>query len=331
MVGNIPGRLKSVARFGLAGDRKVVEPANRSRVGLKHIYTGNSGSKRIRQALEGAVPCHIGRFGTTELRTVQHFIDTASTSTCEFPEHVARKMKSLSGFFPTDDNSLVRFSSEFIEACSTLNILAVRWEAFESKSADCDAEGLIRMSPQATPVGIDSISVPFLFEEPWTRALEDKDVLVVHPFVDSIQRGYKMRENIFPRGKELPNFNLKTLEAVQSIGTESNTGFESWFHALEHMQQEISEVNFDIAIIGAGAYGHFLASFCSAIGKVGVHLGGATQTLFGISGQRWMDPRSPDYLNDKIDANWIFPMSSEVPCGAELVEGGCYWWSPDGS
>ena len=40
--------------------------------------------------------------------------------------------------------------------------------------------------------------------------------------------------------------------------------------------------NFDIALIGCGAYGFPLAAFVKGIGKKAVHIGGPLQLFFGI-------------------------------------------------
>lgn len=75
------------------------------------------------------------------------------------------------------------------------------------------------------------------------------------------------------------------IRAVQSLG--GNSQFKDWFEALEYMKTEIDKVDYDICLIGAGAYGFPLAAHVKRQGKQGVHLGGALQLLFGIKGKRW--------------------------------------------
>jgi hypothetical protein len=58
------------------------------------------------------------------------------------------------------------------------------------------------------------------------------------------------------------------------------------------------------------------------LGKKGIHLGGATQILFGIRGKRWDDdPFFQKLFNDY----WVRPHPTEVPGNFQVVEGGCYW------
>jgi hypothetical protein len=53
----------------------------------------------------------------------------------------------------------------------------------------------------------------------------------------------------------LPKFkSFETIRAMQTIaGTDSN--FTDWFEALNAMKAEMDKKDFDIAIIGCGAYG----------------------------------------------------------------------------
>ena len=58
------------------------------------------------------------------------------------------------------------------------------------------------------------------------------------------------------------------------------------------------------------------------MGKAGIHLGGATQILFGIKGQRWRDIKE---FQPFFNEHWTDPIESEKPEKRNLVEGACYW------
>ena len=93
---------------------------------------------------------------------------------------------------------------------------------------------------------------------------------------------------------------------------------------LEEYKTEISKIDFDIAVIGAGAYGIFIAHYCKQIGKQAVHLGGVTQLLFGITGKRW-EIEQPYVVENVLNEHWVRPDVSEQPKGVKQVEGGFYW------
>ena len=64
---------------------------------------------------------------------------------------------------------------------------------------------------------------------------------------------------------------------------------KDWIKALEYMKHEISLIDFEIAILGCGAYGLPLSVHIKDMGRQALHLGGTTQLLFGIMGSRWSD------------------------------------------
>jgi hypothetical protein len=163
---------------------------------------------------------------------------------------------------------------------------------------------------------------PFFVRVPWTSALKGKTVLVVHPFADTIESQYRQhRTDIFPNTEILPEFELKTVKAVQSIAG-TKVPFENWFDALHHMEDQIAWADFDVAVIGCGAYGFPLAAHVKRLGKIAVHLGGETQCLFGIRGARWdVNPGFMPLINDA----WVRPSAKERPEGHLSIEDGCYW------
>jgi hypothetical protein len=122
----------------------------------------------------------------------------------------------------------------------------------------------------------------------------------------------------------LPEFELKTLKAVQTIAGEKDERFSTWFEALEYMFEETMKIDFDIAIIGCGAYGMPLAAKLKKTGKQAIHLGGETQLLFGIKG-KWWEENYPSKIASCFNEYWGYPADSEKPKNAGTVEMGCYW------
>ena len=77
-----------------------------------------------------------------------------------------------------------------------------------------------------------------------------------------------------------------------------------------------------VGLFGCGAYGMPLAAYCKEIGKKAVHLGGATQLLFGIKGKRW---DCYDYISSLYNEYWVRPSEQEKPKNANKIESACYW------
>jgi hypothetical protein len=91
-----------------------------------------------------------------------------------------------------------------------------------------------------------------------------------------------------------------------------------WFDGLEELKKAMTQQEFDVAIIGAGAWSLPLAAHAKRLGKIGLHLGGTLNLLFGIRGGRF-DERG--CYND----HWIRPVDSERPGNFDLMENGAYW------
>ena len=218
------------------------------------------------------------------------------------------------GFFPVDDENLLRFANFYSEQIKKTDLIGI-WGFVPGETFLIN-----KYCPKAIkfdPTGLE----PYYFENPWSEVLTGKKVLVIHPFAKSIRQQYLKRESLFENKRVLPAFELINLQAVQSIGG-NETGFKTWFDALAWMQQEIDKLDFDIAIIGAGSYGLPLSAYVKEKGKIAIHIGGATQLLFGVKGKRW---ETHPVISKLFNEHWIRPSVEEFVPQATKLEDACYW------
>lgn len=272
-------------------------------------------------------PLMCAKFGTTELGVicayeVEHnyslkscLDDILHGRISVYNKNIINGLCRLSGFFPNDLSLGEKFYELALADMKEIDILAsyIYGEKYIDKYLNC------------VKVDLDGYYAPFMWKNPWTKYLKGKKVLVVHPFVDSIRHQYENnREKLFDDPDVLPEFaELLTVKAVQTIADQKDSRFETWFDALQYMKDEISKLDFDIALIGCGAYGMSLAAHVKRMGKQAVHLAGWTQMLFGVYGERWV--RDQSQYSKYINQYWIRPLESEKPEGANMVENGCYW------
>ncbi len=269
-----------------------------------------------------------GRFGFVEYQCVQAFLEMrkhASQSVWEnakaawngeamhWDTATKEAMGRNAGFFPVTDSLLDRFAERMLQDSAQLDVIGI-WGTMKAERAFYTS-----YCQSAKWTDLPNLE-PYFHAEPWSMALEGKKVLVIHPFEASIQQNYQHRKVLFPF-PILPDFELKTLKAVQSIA-HKKTGFATWFDALDHMCEQIDTISYDLAIIGAGAYGLPLAAHMKRSGKQAVHLGGATQILFGIRGRRW---DTHPIISSFFNAHWTRPSEKETPEGFAKIENGCYW------
>ena len=272
-------------------------------------------------------PLMCAKFGTTELGVVcayeikhryplkAYLDDFLHGRVSVYHKNILDGLCRLSGFFPNKLQLGEKFYNLVLDDMREIDVLAsyIYEEKYINKYLNC------------VKVDLDGYYAPFMWQNPWTKYLKGKKVLVVHPFVDSIRYQYEHnRDKLFDNSDVLPEFKeLLTVKAVQTISDQQDERFDTWFDALQFMKDEISKLDFDIALIGCGAYGMCLAAHVKRMGKQAVHLAGWTQMLFGVYGERWIkdQPQYSKYINEY----WIRPLESEKPKGAEKVENGCYW------
>ena len=76
----------------------------------------------------------------------------------------------------------------------------------------------------------------YVYEELWMLVFVGRCVLVVYLFVESIERQFPLRRELFAGKPVLPDFELLTLKAVQSIAG-THVDYPDWFAALQSMQE----------------------------------------------------------------------------------------------
>lgn len=289
-------------------------------------------SEMIYNLLASDKPCMIARFGANELNAVVNYLGVNGEhhSILKFiigeqPEWWWNKgimycMQNNAGFFPATPQNMQRFGEMMIEDSKEVDLLG-SWlkEEFHLK-AFMPSEQRVRLL----------LLEPFWSQNPWSRILEGKRVLVIHPFAEIIEQQYKKRNLLFNDRRILPSFKLMTIKAVQSLG--GSTQFYDWFEALNWMKTKMDQIDYDICLLGCGAYGFPLAAHAKRKGKKAIHLGGSLQLLFGIRGKRWENPnygsltlkRTGAYV-ELINEYWCRPNNSDKPINANKIEGGCYW------
>ena len=280
----------------------------------KVILSDGKGNAKIADMIRKESHFMVARFGDVELRTIVYYMMRKLRLKKRYPQYIRTAICMNAGFFPDDENEIDKFGELMLQSISQCDVLAVWFNLMEGYIFKTFGPA------DKTFISLDELE-PFLYDEPWSKYLEGKRVLVIHPFSESIERQYANKEKLFTNKCVLPSFQLFTIKAVQSIGGKSEL-YNSWFDALEYMYQEAMKIDFDIAIIGCGAYGFPLAAKIKEHGKTAIHMGGVTQFLFGIKGGRW-DSR-PEYSKFYNDY-WIRPSDLEKPKDADKVENACYW------
>ena len=245
----------------------------------KRVLDINEANAYISKLIMNEAPFMVCRFGGTEMKTINSYMEKQHFPYRDRRKYYVDQLCKLSGFFPNDMILGEKFVELMLQDSAEIDLCGI-W------NLPMEDFVLERYAPNANithlgnlePWNLDSSSI-----KPWTSSLKGKKILVIHPFAETINsQYYNWREHLFERkfasDDILPEFELITLKAVQTINYSEECGdFADWFAALNYMIEKCKNIDFDIAIIGCGAYGFPLAAAIKRMGRGAVHLGGATQ------------------------------------------------------
>lgn len=257
-------------------------------------------------AILNKTPFSIGKLGANECNTIYRYIHNVISYVPE--------LETVAGVFPLTQETIDKFSRIYLDDLKEIDILL----SWANGWGEDKVLNYINYSNQLTDSfkGIE----PFFMENNWTNHLGGKKVLVISSHINSIEYQYPNLDKIWDRKLFKDKFELYLLKSPFQPQFEQY--HNNWFETLDWLKQSMKEIDFDILIIGAGAYSLPLIVEAKRLGKVGIHLGGAIQLLFGIKGKRWENSFDFVSLHNEY---WINPLKEDTPINNESVEGGCYW------
>ena len=282
-----------------------------NKIGKYKQITMNESIVVLQTEIQRGKPFAAIRFGGTEISAFNGYEKKRFGFARKYSKNVRYALKNNGGFFPTDDENIDNYGEYLLDILSGTTLLGISGLHMENYFFKY-------YCPSAKPVQNWAFD-PILGR--WSHLLEGKRVLVISPLAEQIEEQYKKRKLLFGEDSNiLPEFTLITIKAVQTIAKETDERFSNWFEALDYMKVQILKHEFDIALVGAGAYGTPLCLFINSLNKQAIQSGGATQLLFGIIGKRW---EKRDYVSRYINEHWQRP--NLKPKGAHYVVNVCYW------
>lgn len=297
----------------------VKHPLTRAQAGIERlrynklfhrILEAAQANQLLCQLLASDSPVFVARIGHTEGRIAGEWLWGGG----RYGRLTRKEAHQYSGIFPVSSWLLDEFASLYVSSLQDVDVLGFWQSSYQARlvSSTCSASALV-------PLG--SLE-PYFHDRPWTGSLAGRRVIVVHPFARSILEQYQCRREIlFANSGVLPPFDLRVHRPPQTLAP-STSGFTSWLEAFSTLKSEVLSQDFDVALLGCGAYGLPLGAAIKRSGRQVVQLGGALQILFGIRGRRWEAmPQFAALMHD----GWIRPSPEETPASAGSVDGACYW------
>jgi hypothetical protein len=257
----------------------------------------------------------IGKIGESELRGLVCYLKYRTPDGhCSTWDDRSQRLYTNAGVFPPTAEGYSRFGQEMVDSLPEVDALAVWFNPGEAGVVN-------QLAPQAALVELKSVE-PHLWDRPWFELAAGKRVLAISPFAATIEQQHQHLDEIWSAKPSMaPGYELVTMETPLCAALVESP-FESWGAGLDAMRERMATIDFDIAVIGAGAWSLPLAVHAKRLGRVGVHLGGPAQLVFGVLGQRWESkPQHARYFNE----HWRRPAAAERPDTFTKIEGGCYW------
>jgi hypothetical protein len=291
---------------------RLVQAVERKRYG--HLWqkqlTAEQANAAIVQMLHSRQPCLVGRIGHTEGRIVGEALFRGA----RFGRLTTKQAHQNAGIFPVSTPLLSSFAEIYAASIAQADLLGFWQTTFQARLlAEC--------YPNIPLAPLPALE-PYLQASPWSAALEGRRVLVVHPFAATILQQYGVkRSTLFLNPQILPEFELQVLAPPQTLAPLTG-GYATWLEALDHLIERVHQSEFDVALLGCGAYGLPLGAAIKASGRQAIHLGGALQVLFGIRGRRWEQMPA---IAGLMNPTWVRASQAETPVSAASVDEGCYW------
>jgi len=255
------------------------------------------------------------RPGNTECAILGQYLEKCCGYRKRYGDTWRGWLLKTSGFFSDDedDTDIDRYSKMMLDAMSLIDIFMVWHPIYMDVVANY-------LAPQAV-LSVNEILDYDTNRTSWVSGLADKKVLVVSSFSESIKYQYERRDELakYP-GALLPKFELKTYQMLQTQCNQ-RCGFNSWFDAYSKVESDVLAIDFDVAIVGAGAYALPLCAAIKRSGRSAIEACSHTPTLFGVVCKRYVEDGTLARCGTK---SWIRPME-DPPEYAKEIEDGCYW------
>lgn len=263
----------------------------------------------VARLISSGTPSAIGKIGGVEGKCLE-FMALPSIYRRLRPDKARRLTKmlyDLAGGYPQRTRTLEEFADYWrLHVLPNVDILS-NWRGAKDE--------LIKRHYNA-PATLIPVKLFDLIKRPsWPSALNHKRVLVVSPFKHSILSQREKLADIWKGTFRLDNVDLVDVVAPPVHAHLIPPRTPNWFVQLGAIWSEMQRHEYDVVLIGAGAWGLPLAVLAKSAGKVGIHTGGVTQLLFGVMGKRWSEHGEPDYMNE----NWIYPDERDVPPNLHLA------------
>jgi hypothetical protein len=275
----------------------------------------------IKSLIESTKPFFIGRIAGVELKVAYKII----TNQRQDIDHDLVELERNAGIHITTLTSLQAYAEALTNSYKSCTGIA-EWELTGKVFAltGIGQEFITRLTPTIPKINARALE-PYYFQDSWMEALKGKRILIVHPFIKTLQKQISNFRNIFPGRKWFEDCEFVFAQPPLTLaGNHREKDWQEHYTIfIEHLKNLTTNTEFDIALVAGGGYGMLIADFIFRnLGKSTIYVGGALQLFFGVIGKRWFDNKE---ILQLVNDDWIRPVNEDKPPNFIKVEKGCYW------
>lgn len=164
---------------------------------------GLEAEKIVSNTLEKQKPCMIARLGAVESKALL-YDKLPYPFNLSLKKYLKNHLHQNAGFFPINEESVHKFAALMRKSMYDCDILG-SWRPEELLFQ--------KELKQAQRITLGTIGGPHDHPDTWTALLKGKDILVVHPFAETIKKQYfENRTKLFNSEETLPEF--KSLQII---------------------------------------------------------------------------------------------------------------------
>jgi hypothetical protein len=272
----------------------------------------------IKEIIQENKPFFIGRIAGCELK-VAYFYQQGKMF--EIVDEI-KELENNAGIYTKDTESLKEYTERLIESYSNCTVIA-EWDQTGKVFAHTGSgqEFIAKRTPKIPKINALALE-PYYFNNNWMSEINNKKILIIHPFSKTFSKQALNFKNIFPGKKWFENCDLYFIQPPFTLaGNHQNIDWQT--HLNKFLESLKTNIDFDIALVSAGGYGMLISEFIfKEMGKSVMYIGGALQLFFGVIGKRWFDNK--DILK-LVNDDWVRPDKNDKPNNFTRVEKGCYW------
>jgi hypothetical protein len=250
----------------------------------------------------------IGRISGSDYSAVRNYISSDKDVKNMNYLHYSN-VKNFNGYFDKETDEIKKKENYkkyletmlkcYIESEILLNPCAEIQNSLEIKEYDDFNKFICEKKPMIHYYWIESIT-PFLGD--FKVFAQNKKVLIISPFSESIKFQYK-RKDVILKDYSYPDFELVTYDTPITYNNEDDAlnyiETNNWLEQCEKMENDIMKLDFDIALLSCGSYAMYLGNVISKkMNKKAIYIGGVINVFFNIQGNRYLNDSFYDNLKN---------------------------------